>query len=74
MAEYKRAMFQDEETPDAAADGSTSPDGVEVGRTRPPRAGTRRADDLRVAPGCEAPSIRVASQRSRPGGCLATRL
>nr|XP_056705971.1 endothelin-converting enzyme 2 [Euleptes europaea] len=31
MAEYKRAMFQDEEAPDAAADGSTSPDGVEVG-------------------------------------------
>ncbi|XP_060098593.1 endothelin-converting enzyme 2 [Heteronotia binoei] len=31
MAEYKRAMFQDEEAPEAAADGSTSPDGVEVG-------------------------------------------
>ncbi|KAL8188117.1 UNVERIFIED_CONTAM: Endothelin-converting enzyme 2 [Gekko kuhli] len=31
MAEYKRAVFQDEEAPDAAADGSTSPDGVEVG-------------------------------------------
>ncbi|XP_054838754.1 endothelin-converting enzyme 2 [Eublepharis macularius] len=31
MAEYKRAMFQDDEAPDAAADGSTSPDGVEVG-------------------------------------------
>ncbi|XP_053161461.1 endothelin-converting enzyme 2 isoform X2 [Hemicordylus capensis] len=31
MAEYKRAMFQDEEAPDTAGDGSTSPDGMEVG-------------------------------------------
>ncbi|XP_072852392.2 endothelin-converting enzyme 2 isoform X1 [Pogona vitticeps] len=31
MAEYKRAMFQDEEAPDMAGDGSASPDGVEVG-------------------------------------------
>ncbi|KAJ7324704.1 hypothetical protein JRQ81_017724 [Phrynocephalus forsythii] len=31
MAEYKRAMFQDEEAPDAAGDGSASPDGMEVG-------------------------------------------
>uniref|UniRef100_A0A803TEQ1 endothelin-converting enzyme 1 n=1 Tax=Anolis carolinensis TaxID=28377 RepID=A0A803TEQ1_ANOCA len=31
MAEYKRAMFQDEEAPESARDGSTSPDGVEVG-------------------------------------------
>ncbi|XP_015282402.1 PREDICTED: endothelin-converting enzyme 2 [Gekko japonicus] len=31
MAEYKRAVFQDEDAPDAAADGSTSPDGMEVG-------------------------------------------
>ncbi|XP_077204336.1 endothelin-converting enzyme 2 [Paroedura picta] len=31
MAEYKRAMFQDEEATDGATDGSTSPDGVEVG-------------------------------------------
>ena len=30
MAEYKRAMFQDEEAPDMAGDGSASPDGVEV--------------------------------------------
>ncbi|XP_066475738.1 endothelin-converting enzyme 2 [Tiliqua scincoides] len=31
MAEYKRAVFQDEEAPEAAGDGSTSPDSLEVG-------------------------------------------
>ncbi|CAI5775996.1 endothelin-converting enzyme 2 [Podarcis lilfordi] len=31
MAEYKRAMFQDDEAADTAGDGSISPDSVEVG-------------------------------------------
>ncbi|XP_061493453.1 endothelin-converting enzyme 2 isoform X1 [Rhineura floridana] len=31
MAEYKRAMFQDDEATDTAGDGSTSPDSVEMG-------------------------------------------
>ncbi|XP_044290417.1 endothelin-converting enzyme 2 [Varanus komodoensis] len=31
MSEYKRAMFQDEDAPDATGDGNTSPDSVEVG-------------------------------------------
>lgn len=67
MAEYKRAMFQDDEAPDAAADGSTSPDGVEVRRVGP-----CKDSGLACITSHSVPRMLFGICTSSQGGCCAS--